>query len=91
MMSDNPQLHRILRARAAGLRAIRRVLSDAGALEVVTPIASTYPDLAPVRQLTARHPTSGTEFVLRIAPEEHLTRLIAAASGGVRGLHKFPR
>jgi lysyl-tRNA synthetase, class II len=76
-MFDNSNLLRILRAREAGLRAIRRVLSDAGALEVVTPIASTFPDLAPVRQLTARHPTNSAVFVLRIAPEEHLTRLIA--------------
>jgi lysyl-tRNA synthetase class II len=76
-MRDRLELERVLKARAAALDAMRSTLKHAGALEVVTPVACTYPDLAPVPQLKAVHPRSGTVFMLRIAPEEHLTRLIA--------------
>ena len=62
---------------AAACKAIRDVLSAAGALEARTPILSPHPDLAPLRQFVTVHPTTGQEYCLRIAPEEHLTRLLA--------------
>jgi lysyl-tRNA synthetase class II len=77
MMSVAPSLRLVLEARAVAYGAIRRTLESAGAIEVATPVACTFPDLAPMPQLKATHPRSGTVFCLRIAPEEHLTRLIA--------------
>lgn len=76
-------LNVLLRVRASALAAIRCTLDAAGGIEVTTPIACTFPDLAPVPQMQTRHPESGTVFCLRIAPEEHLTRLIARGAPAV--------
>lgn len=69
---------RILRrARHELCQAWRSTLIMNGAIEVTTPILNTYPDIAPVRQFTTSHPTTGTSACLRIAPTEHLKRLLA--------------
>lgn len=69
-------MNQLAKYRAAATSAIRCTFEQRGAVEVRTPVFSTCPDLAPVRQFTSRHPCSGTTYCLRIAPEEHLTRLI---------------
>ena len=62
--------------RASATSAIRRSFEQRGAVEVRTPVFSTCPDLAPIPQFVCQHPFSGAAYCLRIAPEEHLTRLI---------------
>ncbi len=62
--------------RASATSAIRRNFEQRGAVETRTPVLSTCPDLAPVRQFVCQHPYSSATYCLRIAPEEHLTRLI---------------
>lgn len=76
-------LKTVLAARAAGYSVIREQLTDAGAIEVKTPIACPSHDLAPMHQFVTAHPTTGQPLYLRIAPEEHLTRLIARGAGAV--------
>jgi lysyl-tRNA synthetase class II len=55
----------------------REYLLDGYAVEVVTPILHPCPDIAPVRQFTTMHPTTGELAYLRIAPTEYLKRLLA--------------
>jgi lysyl-tRNA synthetase class II len=56
----------------------REYLLDSYAVEVATPILHTRPDIAPVHQFTTVHPTTKELRYLRIAPTEHLKRLLAA-------------
>jgi lysyl-tRNA synthetase class II len=56
----------------------REYLLDGFGVEVVTPILHPRPDIAPVRQFTTTHPSTGELAHLRIAPTEYLKRLIAA-------------
>lgn len=56
----------------------REYLLDSYAVEVATPILHTRPDIAPVHQFTTVHPTTEELRYLRIAPTEHLKRLLAA-------------
>lgn len=56
----------------------REYLLDGFAVEVATPILHARPDIAPVRQFTTMHPTTGEPAYLRIAPTEYLKRLLAA-------------
>jgi len=53
------------------------MLDQMGALEVKTPVLSTFPDLVPFPQFVTTHPLTGTQLCLRFSPEEHLMRLIA--------------
>jgi lysyl-tRNA synthetase class II len=55
----------------------REYLLDGYTVEVATPILHTRPDIAPVRQFTTMHPTTGELAYLRIAPTEYLKRLLA--------------
>ncbi|MEV0773611.1 amino acid--tRNA ligase-related protein [Nocardia salmonicida] len=77
------RLPTILAARAAFYRVIRETLTAAAAIEVKTPIACPSHDLAPMHQFITEHPATGQSLYLRIAPEEHLTRLIARGSPAV--------
>lgn len=81
-MSQLP-LGALLEARAAAYAAVRSAMADAGAIEVITPILCTFGDLAPMPQFRTRHPNATTEYCLRIAPEEHLTRLVALGAPAV--------
>lgn len=56
----------------------REYLLDGHAIEVTTPILHRRPDIAPVRQFTTKHPSTGEQVYLRIAPTEYLKRLLAA-------------
>lgn len=56
----------------------REYLLDGYAVEVVTQILHPRPDIAPVRQFTTSHPTTGELVYLRIAPTEYLKRLVAS-------------
>lgn len=77
------RLRTVLAARADFYRVIRQTLTDAGAIEVKTPIACPSHDLAPMPQFLTAHPETGQSLYLRIAPEEHLTRLIARGAPAV--------
>ncbi len=61
----------------------REYLLDGYAVEVATPILHAWPDIAPVRQFTTMHPTTGELAHLRIAPTEYLKRLLAAGQDRV--------
>jgi lysyl-tRNA synthetase class II len=61
----------------------REYLLDGYAVEVATPILHARPDIAPVRQFTTIHPTTGEITYLRIAPTEYLKRLLAAGQDRV--------
>ncbi len=61
----------------------REYLLDGCAVEVATPILHVWPDIAPVRQFTTMHPTTGEPAYLRIAPTEYLKRLLAAGQDRV--------
>jgi lysyl-tRNA synthetase class II len=61
----------------------REYLLDGYAVEVATPILHARPDIAPVRQFTTMHPTTGELAYLRIAPTEYLKRLLAAGQDRV--------
>lgn len=77
MMTNNRlTMTQLAKYRASATSAIRRNFEQRGAVETRTPVLSTCPDLAPVRQFVCQHPCSGATYCLRIAPEEHLTRLI---------------
>ncbi|WP_280216673.1 amino acid--tRNA ligase-related protein [Nocardia neocaledoniensis] len=76
-------LRTILTARSTFYQVVRGVLTDAGAIEVKTPIACPHHDLAPMPQFLTTHPATGQSLYLRIAPEEHLTRLIARGGPAV--------
>ena len=65
------------RARHALGQTWRTHLIRAGAIEVTTPVLHRYPDIAPIRQFVTTHPTTGEQACLRIAPTEHLKRLLA--------------
>lgn len=65
------------RARHVLCQTWRTHLINAGAIEVTTPVLHPYPDIAPVRQFVTTHPTTGARACLRIAPTEHLKRLLA--------------
>lgn len=65
------------RARHVLCQAWRAHLINARAIEVTTPVLHSYPDIAPVRQFMTTHPTTGDRAYLRIAPTEHLKRLLA--------------
>lgn len=77
------RLRTVLAARSAFYHVIRQTLTDAGAIEVKTPIACPNHDLAPMPQFLTEHPVTGQSLYLRIAPEEHLTRLIARGAPAV--------
>jgi lysyl-tRNA synthetase class 2 len=69
---------RLVRLRHELCQALRRHLLFKGGVEVTTPVLHGYPDVAPIEQFTTRHPATGELGFLRIAPTEHLKRLIAA-------------
>jgi lysyl-tRNA synthetase class 2 len=61
----------------------REYLLDGFAVEVTTPILHARPDIAPVRQFTTAHPSTGEVAYLRIAPTEYLKRLVAGGQDRV--------
>jgi lysyl-tRNA synthetase class II len=67
----------VVEAREAMCTALRERLRNLGAHEVTTPVLCEFPDIAPVSQFVAVHPRMG-RACLRIAPTEHLKRLLVA-------------
>lgn len=70
--------HSLTRVRNDLCQKWREYLLDGFAVEVATPILHARPDIAPVRQFTTMHPTTGELAYLRIAPTEYLKRLLVA-------------
>jgi lysyl-tRNA synthetase class II len=73
----NTKLTSIARARSVAYKAVRAVLDEANAIEVRTPVLKQHPDLAPMPQFKTVNSLTGTEYLMRIAPEEALTSLVA--------------
>lgn len=61
----------------------REYLLDGFTVEVTTPILHARPDIAPVRQFTTTHPSTGEVAYLRIAPTEYLKRMVAGGQDRV--------
>lgn len=72
--------------RAAVLRALRRVLDDAGYTEVETPTLQTIPGGANAKPFKTRYNALGTDMYMRIATELYLKRLIV---GGFEGVYEI--
>jgi len=64
------------RARSTVVSAIRRSLTDAGFLEVETPMLQPIPGGAAARPFVTHHNALDQQMFLRIAPELYLKRLI---------------
>ncbi|WP_330474461.1 bifunctional lysylphosphatidylglycerol synthetase/lysine--tRNA ligase LysX [Terrabacter sp. C0L_2] len=73
----------LLRRRSAVVASIRRTLTDAGFLEVETPMLHTTHGGASARPFRTFINAYGTDLSLRIAPELHLKRLLVAGLGPV--------
>ena len=73
----------LLRRRSAVVASIRRTLTDAGFLEVETPMLQTVHGGATARPFRTFSNAYGVDLSLRIAPELHLKRLLVAGLGPV--------
>ena len=69
-------LRDVVHARSVLYREIRNVLYQKDFYEVVTPILSPFPDIAPVKQFQTKHPDRCKVSCLRIAPTEFLKQLL---------------
>ena len=72
----NPESRVALRRRSETLRSLREHLHAAGCVEVETPILNAVPTGAAARPFVTHHNALDAEFVLRIAPELWLKRLV---------------
>jgi lysyl-tRNA synthetase class 2 len=87
-LASNPESRRMVRARAAVLKAIRRVLDDRGFVEVETPALHSVPGGAVARPFVTHHLALDIPLYLRIAPELFLKRLLV---GGVDRVYEIGR
>lgn len=76
----------ILQVRHDIVAAIRAILDASGHLEVHTPIFHPYPDITPTSQFATKHPVTDQPGYLRVAPTEHLKRLLAR---GAQRIYEF--
>src|SRR3954470_10265751 len=79
----HPREVELLRRRSAVVGSIRRTLTDAGFLEVETPMLHTVHGGASARPFRTFINAYGMDLSLRIAPELHLKRLLVAGLGPV--------
>ena len=79
----NPEVREVFRKRAKIVQTFRKVLEDAGSLEVQTPILSTIAGGANARPFVTHHNTLDIDMYMRIAPELYLKRLIVGMFGRV--------
>ena len=84
----NPRVKEVFVKRSGVINAIRAYLTDAGCVEMDTPVLQAIPGGASARPFITHHNALDVPFYLRIANELYLKRLIV---GGFDGVFEFSR